>query len=346
MSGSLRISRRLILTTTLAAALAPLVLASAPARAQDAPNAILNASYDIARELFDAVNKQFEPAYKAKTGKDLKVNQSHAGTSKQARSIVEGLEADVVTFNQITDITFLVDKGFVAKDWQTRLPNAASPWYSFPAFLVRKGNPKNVKDWDDLVRDDVKLVFPNPKTSGNARYTYLAAYAYALDKFKGDEAKADEFARKLLSNVVVFDTGGRGSTTTFVEREQGDVLITFEAEVIGVKDAYKDKGFEVVVPPTSLLAEFPVAVVDKVVDKRGSRQVATDYLTWLYSPEGQKIAAQFNNRVVDPKVAEEFKGKFAPVKLVKVEDVFGGWDKVQKAHFASGGKLEELFVAP
>ncbi len=334
----MRFSRRLVL----AAALAPFVLSAAipgAARAQEAPNSILNASYDIAREVFEAINKEFEPAYKAKTGKEIKVNQSHAGTSKQARSIVEGLEADVVTFNQITDIAFLADKGFVAKDWQTRLPNGASPWYSFPAFLVRKGNPKGVKDWSDLVRDDVKLVFPNPKTSGNARYTYLAAYAYALQQSNGDVAKADAFAKKLLSNVVVFDTGGRGATTSFVEREQGDVLITFEAEVIGVREAYKDKGLEVVVPPTSLLAEFPVAVVDKVVDKRGSRQIATDYLTNLYSPAGQKIAAEFNNRVVDPKVAEEFKAKFAPVKLLKVEDVFGGWANVQKVHF-----LDQLFV--
>ncbi|MDQ0511091.1 thiosulfate ABC transporter substrate-binding protein CysP [Ancylobacter amanitiformis] len=343
----MRLSRRLVLTTTLAAALAPFILAgTGPARAQGAPNSILNASYDVARELFEAVNKEFEPAEKAKTGKDIKVNQSHAGTSKQARSIVEGLEADVVTFNQITDITFLVDKGYVAKDWQTRLPNASSPWYSFPAFLVRAGNPKNVKNWDDLVRDDVKLVFPNPKTSGNARYTYLAAYAYALEKFNGDEAKADAFVKKFLANVVVFDTGGRGATTSFVDREQGDVLITFEAEVIGARDAYKDKKLEVVVPPVSLLAEFPVAVVDKVVDKRGSRAVATDYLTFLYSPAGQTVAAQANNRVVDPKVAEEFKAKFAPVRLVKVEDVFGGWDKAQKVHFASGGKLDQLFVAP
>ncbi|MBS7544538.1 thiosulfate ABC transporter substrate-binding protein CysP [Ancylobacter oerskovii] len=337
----MRLSRRLVL----AAALAPVLLSAAvPAARAAEPTSILNASYDIARELFEAINAKFEPAYKAKTGKEIKVNQSHAGTSKQARSIVEGLEADVVTFNQITDIQFLVDKGFVAKDWQTRLPNAASPWYSFPAFLVRAGNPKNVKNWDDLVRDDVKLVFPNPKTSGNGRYTYIAAYAFALEKFNGDEAKADAFAKKLLSNVVVFDTGGRGATTSFVEREQGDVLITFEAEVISAKDAYKDKNFQVVVPPVSLLAEFPVAVVDKVVDKRGSRQVATDYLTWLYSTEGQTIAAQANNRVVDKAVAEQFKDKFAPVRLLKVEDVFGGWDKLQKGHFVSDGKLDQLFV--
>ncbi|GLK83254.1 thiosulfate ABC transporter substrate-binding protein CysP [Ancylobacter defluvii] len=337
----MRLSRRLVL----AAALAPLVLSAAVPSARAAePNAILNASYDIARELFEAINAKFEPAYKAEKGREIKVNQSHAGTSKQARSIVEGLEADVVTFNQITDITFLVDKGYVAKDWQTRLPNASSPWYSFPAFLVRAGNPKNVKNWDDLVRDDVKLVFPNPKTSGNGRYTYIAAYAFALEKFNGDKVQADAFAKKLLSNVVVFDTGGRGATTSFVEREQGDVLITFEAEVISVKDAYKDKNFQVVVPPVSLLAEFPVAVVDKVVDKRGSRQVATDYLTWLYSPEGQTIAAQANNRVVDVNVADQFKAKFAPVRLLKVEDVFGGWADLQKEHFVSDGKLDQLFV--
>ncbi|WGD29380.1 thiosulfate ABC transporter substrate-binding protein CysP [Ancylobacter sp. WKF20] len=339
----MRLSRRLVL----AAALAPLalsVIAPGAARAQQAPTSLLNASYDISRELFEAVNKEFVPAYKAKTGTEVKVDQSHAGSSKQARSIVEGLEADVVTFNQVTDIQFLVDKGFVAKDWQTRLPNAASPWYSFPAFLVRAGNPKNIKSWDDLVRDDVKLVFPNPKTSGNGRYTYLAAYAFALEKFNGDVAKTDAFVKKFLSNVVVFDTGGRGATTSFVEREQGDVLLSFEAEVISAKDAYKDKNFVVVVPPVSLLAEFPVAVVDKVVEKRGSRQLATDYLTFLYSPEGQTVAAKANNRVVDAKVAEKFKDRFAPVRLVKVEDVFGGWANVQKTQFASGGKLDELFV--
>ncbi|MCK0197932.1 thiosulfate ABC transporter substrate-binding protein CysP [Ancylobacter sp. 6x-1] len=343
----MRLSRRQLLNAALVAALAPLVtgaLGAGAARA-DEPTTLLNASYDVAREVFEAVNAQFVPAYKTKTGKELTIKQSHAGTSKQARSIVEGLDADVVTFNQITDIQFLVDKGFVAKDWQGRLPNASSPWYSFPAFLVRKGNPKGIKNWDDLVRDDVKLVFPNPKTSGNARYTYLAAYAFALETFKGDTTKADAFAKKLLGNVVVFDTGGRAATTSFVDREQGDVLITFESEVLGVRDAYKDKGFEVVVPPVSLLAEFPVSVVDKVVDKRGSRQIATDYLTFLYSPEGQKVAAQFNNRVVDAKVAEEFKAKFVPVRLLKVEDALGSWANVQKEHFASGGKLDTLFVA-
>jgi sulfate transport system substrate-binding protein len=323
------------------ALIAPLAaLFVTPALAQS-PTKLLNASYDVSRELFVAENEAFIKSHPGVT-----IDQSHAGTSKQARSIAEGLEADVVTFNQSTDIDFLAKQGFVAKDWTKAFPNNASPFYSFPSFLVRAGNPKNIKDWGDLARADVHAVFPNPKTSGNARYTYLAAYAFALDKFKGDEAKADAFAKKLLANVVVFDTGGRGSTTTFVEREQGDVLITFESEVLGVRDAYKDKGFEVVVPPVSLLAEFPAAVVDKVVDKRGSRQVATDYLNWLYSPEGQTIAAEFNNRVVDQKVADQFKAKFAPVKLVKVEDVLGGWDKVQKVHFASGGKLETLFVAP
>lgn len=340
----MRLTRRLALVAPFAAAVAASVLIAPAARAEE-PNSILNASYDIARELFEAINKEFEPAEKAKTGKEIKVNQSHAGTSKQARSITEGLEADVVTFNQITDITFLVDKGYVSKDWQSRLPNASSPWYSFPAFLVRQGNPKGVKNWDDLVRDDVKLVFPNPKTSGNGRYTYIAAYAYALEKFKGDKAQADAFAKKLLSNVVVFDTGGRGATTSFVERDLGDVLITFEAETIGVREAYKEKGFEVVVPPVSLLAEFPVAVVDKVVDKRGSRAIATDYLTFLYSPEGQTVAAKAYNRVVNPEVAEKFKAQFAPVRLLKVEDVFGGWANLQKEHFASGGKLDTLFVA-
>ncbi|HSI42521.1 MAG TPA: thiosulfate ABC transporter substrate-binding protein CysP [Xanthobacteraceae bacterium] len=340
----MRLSRRLLLAAAVAAAALP-AFAPAPARAAEGPSSILNASYDIAREVFEAINKEFVPAYKAKSGHEVTVNQSHAGTSKQARSIVEGLEADVVTFNQITDVQFLVSKGYVAKDWQGRLPNASSPWYSFPAFLVRAGNPKGVKSWSDLVRDDVKLVFPNPKTSGNGRYTYLAAYAFALEQFKGDVAQTDAFAKKLLANVVVFDTGGRGATTSFVEREQGDVLISFEAEVLSAREAYKEKGFVVVVPPVSLLAEFPVAVVDKVVDKRGSRALATDYLTFLYSPAGQTVAAKANNRVVDPAVSEQFKAQFAPVRLIKVEDALGGWDKVQADHFASGGKLDTLFVA-
>lgn len=328
----------------LAVVLAGLALA-APAKA-DEPNTILNVSYDIARELYAEINKAFIAKYKAETGKDLEVKQSHAGSSKQARAILEGLEADVVTFNQVTDVQILSDKGgLVAADWQTRLPNNASPYYSFPSFLVREGNPKGIKDWGDLVRDDVKVIFPNPKTSGNARYTYLAAWAYAKEAFQGDETKIRDFIKKLFANVPVFDTGGRGATTTFVERETGDVLITFEAETRAIAKEFGEDKFDLVTPPASLLAEFPVAVVDKVADKRGSRAIAEAYLNFLYSPEGQEIVAQFGNRVHEPGVIEKHKADFPEVKLVTVEDAFGGWSKVSKEHFATDAILDQLFVA-
>ncbi len=329
----------------IAAALVTVALA-APSFAQtEEPSTLLNVSYDVARELYVAVNDAFIKDWKAKTGKDLTINQSHAGSSRQARAVLEGLEADVVTFNQVTDVQILHDRGkLIPADWQKRLPNHSSPYYSLPAFMVRADNPKNIKDWDDLVRPDVKVIFPNPKTSGNARYTYLAAYAFAKEKYGSDE-KADDFVRKLFANVPVFDTGGRGATTTFVERDIGDVLVTFESETNGIRDQFEAKKFKVVVPSVSLLAEFPVAVVDKVVDKRGSRSTATAYLQYLYSPEGQTILAKNYNRVHDPKVVAAFKQNFPDVRLVKVEDAFGGWEKVTKEHLASGGKLDQLFVA-
>ena len=320
------------------AALAALL--AGPANAQDK---LLNASYDVARELFAQENAAFAPKYKADTGKDITVDQSHAGTSKQARAIVEGLEADVVTFNQITDIDFLVKNGFVSEDWQNDFPNKASPWYSLPSFLVRAGNPKGIKDWGDLAREDVKVIFPNPKTSGNARYTYLAATAYAKEAFNNDEAKVKEFVTKIFNNVPVFDTGGRAATTTFVERGVGDVLITFESETRGIAREFGEDKFERVTPSVSLLAEFPVAIVDKVVDKHGSRDAAKAYLDYLYSPEGQKIAAENGNRVNDEGVAGEFASQFPQVRLVTVEDVFGGWPKVQEEHFASGALLDQIY---
>lgn len=323
--------RLLILGTALAAMLA------APAFAQQ-PNKLLNASYDVARELFAAENEAF-----VKTHPGVTVDQSHAGTSKQARAIVEGLEADVVTFNQVTDIDFLVKQGFVSKDWQKDFPNNASPFYSFPSFLVRAGNPKNIKDWGDLARDDVKVIFPNPKTSGNARYTYLAATAYAKEAFNGDEEKVEAFVKKIFDNVPVFDTGGRAATTTFVERETGDVLITFEAETRGIVKQYGADKVQSVIPSVSLLAEFPVAVVDKVAKKHGTEELAKSYLNFLYSEEGQRVAAQFGHRVLNEKVAGEFKSEFPEIRLVKVDDVFGGWDKIQKEHFASGGILDTLY---
>jgi sulfate transport system substrate-binding protein len=319
----------------LGAAFAALV--SGPALAQS-PDKILNASYDISRELFAKVNEAFVAKNAGKT-----VDQSHAGSSKQARAILEGLEADVVTFNQITDIDALVKGGAVTEDWQSEFANNASPYYSLPAFLVRDGNPKNIKNWDDLVRDDVKVVFPNPKTSGNARYTYLAATAFAKEKFNNDDAQVKAFITKLFANVPVFDTGGRAATTTFVERNIGDVLITFETETRGIAKEFGEDKFDIVVPEMSLLAEFPVAIVDRVVDKRGSREFAKSYLDFLYSPEGQRIIAENGNRVNDEAVAAEFKDEFPQVRLVKVEDVFGGWDKVQQEHFASGALLDEIY---
>ncbi|NBB48244.1 sulfate ABC transporter substrate-binding protein [Rhizobium sp. CRIBSB] len=323
--------KRLLLVSAALAALSLPVSAGAADK-------LLNASYDIAREIFAAQNEAF---IKANPG--VTIDQSHGGTSKQARAIVEGLEADVVTFNQVIDVDFLAKNGFINEGWQSEFPNNASPFYSFPSFLVRAGNPKNIKDWDDLARDDVQVIFPNPKTSGNARYTYLAATAYAKEKFAGDEAKVTEFVDKIFDNVPVFDTGGRAATTTFVEREMGDVIITFEAETKSIAKQYGEDKFQQVVPSVSLLAEFPVAIVDKVADEKGSQELAKNYLGFLYSPEGQKIAAEFGHRVHDEKVAAEYKDQFPEIRLLTVEDVFGGWDKVSKEHFAEGGILDGIY---
>ncbi|AWD22763.1 sulfate ABC transporter substrate-binding protein [Fuscovulum blasticum] len=312
-----------------------------PAMAQDS---ILNVSYDVSRELFTEVNPAFAKVWKDATGKDVTIEQSHAGSSKQARAILEGLPADVVTFNQVTDIDVLAAGGLLDADWRKAFPNEASPYYSLPAFLVRKDNPKGIKDWDDLVRADVKVVFPNPKTSGNARYTYLAAYAYALDKNAGDATKAQEFVKALFANVPVFDTGGRAATTTFAEKDIGDVLITFEAETGGIAKEYADKGFVRVTPSLSLLAEFPVAVVTENARKKGTEEVSKAYLEFLYSPEGQRILARHFYRVNDPAVKAETAADFPDVKLVTVEEVFGGWDKIKTEHLAEGGILDTLFV--
>jgi sulfate transport system substrate-binding protein len=315
------------------------------ASAAEAPNDILNVSYDVARELFVDINKAFIAKYKADTGKDITVNQSHAGSSKQARAVLEGLEADVVTFNQVTDVQVLHDKGdLIPADWASRLPNNSVPFYSLPAFLVRAGNPKNIKDWDDLVREDVKVVFPNPKTSGNGRYTYLAAYAYALEKFNGDQAKTQDFMKKVFANVPVFDSGGRAATTTFIERGIGDVLITFEAEVQGISRQYgKDKA-ELVLPSVSLKADFPVTVVDKVANARGSREIAEAYLKFLYTPEAQEIIASYFNRPIDKDVAAKHTKEFPAVRLLTVDEVFGGWKKVNDEHLADGGILDKIYV--
>ncbi len=321
----------------LATAVAVLALGATPTFAQ--PTDILNASYDIARELFEAENAAY-----AATGATVTVNQSHAGSSAQARAVLEGLAADVVTFNQVTDIQKLVDGGFVAADWATQFPNNAAPFYSFPAFLVRAGNPKGIKDWGDLAADGVQVIFPNPKTSGNGRYTYLAARAWATEEYKGDEAQIEAFLTKLFSNVPVFETGGRAATTAFTERQLGDVLVTFEAEVLGVRKQLGADKYDAVIPSVSFLSEFPVAIVDKVVDARGSRDLAKAYLDFLFTPEGQEVAAANFHRVHDETVAAAHAADFPAIRLVTVEDAFGGWEKVSEEHFADGGLLDKVFL--
>ncbi|WP_370576966.1 sulfate ABC transporter substrate-binding protein [Paracoccus sp. PAR01] len=330
-----------MMTSKLRLAALALLLGSTPALAQDK---ILNVSYDVARELFEALNPEFQAYWKAKSGKDVTIDQSHGGSSKQARAILEGLPADVVTFNQETDVDVLAKNGLVAENWREALPNGASPYYSLPAFLVRKGNPKGIKDWSDLARDDVQSILPNPKTSGNGRYTYLAAYAYALQQNGGDQAKAQEFVAKIFANVPVFDTGGRAATQTFAERNMGDVLITFEAETQGIAKQYADQGFESVTPATSLFAAFPVAVVTENAEKNGSLEVSTEYLKWLYTPEAQDTLAENHYRTTDKDVAAKHAAEFPEVKLLTVEDVFGGWDKIQSEHLADGGILDKVFV--
>lgn len=324
-----------------AALVAGLGAFAAPALAQDK---ILNVSYDIARELFEDLNPQFIAKWKADSGRDLTIDQSHGGSSRQARAILEGLAADVVTFNQETDIDVLVESGLVAENWREAFPNGASPYYSLPAFLVRKGNPKNITDWGDLAKEGVQPIFPNPKTSGNARYTYLAAYAWGLNEFGGDHTKTQDFVKTLLSNVPVFDTGGRAATQTFAEREIGDVLVTFEAETGGIAAEYAAKGFERVTPSLSLFSAFPVAVVSGVAEKKGTVEVSTAYLNWLYTPEAQKTLAENFYRVTDETVAAEYADKLPKVKLVTVEETFGGWDKIRAEHLADGAILDQVFV--
>jgi sulfate transport system substrate-binding protein len=313
--------------------------------ADDKKVELLNASYDVARELFTQVNPAFQAKWKAKTGVAVEIRQSHGGSSKQARSVAEGLQADVVTFNQVTDIDFLAKAGLVNADWQKRLPNNASPYYSLPVFLVRAGNPKKIKDWDDLAKPGVQAVFPNPKTSGNGRYTYLAAYAFALNRNGNDDAKARAFVGSILAQVPVFDTGGRGSTTTFVERGIGDVLVTFETEVSSIRKEYTKSPLQIVYPSLSIRADFPVAVVDKVVDRHGTRDVATAYLQFLYSEEGQNLLAKNFNRVRNAAVAARYKAQFPDIQLVSVEELFGGWEKVTKVHFSDGGVLDQILAA-
>ncbi|WNL37872.1 thiosulfate ABC transporter substrate-binding protein CysP [Halomonas sp. PAMB 3264] len=303
---------------------------------------LLNSSYDIARELFAAINPDFIEWWEQEHDEEVSVSQSHGGSSAQARAIMQGLRADVVTFNQVTDVDVLADAGLVDEDWQDAFDNNASPYYSTTAFLVRKDNPKGIESWDDLVQEDVELVFPNPKTSGNARYTYLAAWGFADREFEGDEEQIHEFMRTLLANVAVFDTGGRGATTSFIERGIGDVLISFESEVNNIRREYGSDDYEVIVPPMSVLAEFPVAVVSENAERNGNEDLAQGYLDYLYTEEAQRTLAGFNYRVHNDAVVEEFADEFPETELFNVDDVFGSWDEIMETHFESGGMLDQL----
>ncbi len=304
---------------------------------------LLNVSYDPTRELYQDFNAAFAKQWQAKSGEKVTIRQSHGGSGKQARSVIDGLEADVVTLALAYDIDEIAR---IAKrlpdDWQTRLPHNSSPYTSTIVFLVRKGNPKGIKDWDDLVKPGIAVITPNPKTSGGARWNYLAAWGYAQKKF-GGEAPAKEFVRKLYGNVPVLDSGARGATTTFVERGIGDVLLAWENEAyLAVKELGPDK-VEIVAPSYSILAEPPVAIVDKVVDKRGTRKVAQAYLEYLYTPEGQEIAARHYYRPTQEAVAKKYDQQFAKVTLFALKDHFGDWQKAQKAHFADGGSFDQIY---
>ncbi|MFD2330347.1 sulfate ABC transporter substrate-binding protein [Cohnella sp. GCM10020058] len=303
---------------------------------------LLNVSYDPTRELYVDYNAVFAKYWKKKTGQTVTVKQSHGGSSAQARSVIDGLEADVVTLALEYDVTAIEQKGLISKGWQSRLANNSAPYKSTIVFLVRKGNPKGIKDWDDLVKNDVKVITPNPKTSGGARWNYLAAWAYALKHNNNSDDKAKAFVKDLYTHVPVLDTGARGSTTTFVEKGIGDVLLAWENEAYLAKKEYGDK-FEIVTPSLSILAEPTVAVVTKNVQKHDTRQVATAYLDYLYTEEGQRVAARNFYRPINPKVALEYSKQFPKLNLVTIKD-FGGWDKAQKTHFADGGTFDQIYL--
>jgi sulfate/thiosulfate-binding protein len=309
-----------------------------------APTTLLNVSYDPTRELYDDYNAAFAAHWKQRTGKEVSIRQSHGGSGKQARTVIDGLPADVVTLALAYDIDALATQGkMLPSNWQARLPHNSSPYTSTIVFLVRKGNPKKIKDWPDLVRPGVSVITPNPKTSGGARWNYLAAWAWALKQPGGSAATAQQFVGKLFRNVPVLDTGARGSLTTFAQRGIGDVLISWENEaLLAAKQLGKDK-FEIVVPSISILAEPPVAVVDKVVDRKGTHQVAEAYLKGLYGKEGQEIAARHYYRPRDPEVARKHAETFPNVKLFTIDEQFGGWTKAQKAHFGDGGVFDQIY---
>jgi len=307
-----------------------------------AQTTLLNVSYDPTRELYQDFNKAFADYWKKKTGEDINIKQSHGGSGKQARSVIDGLQADVVTLALARDVDAIQARGLIHSGWQKRLPNNAAPYTSTIVFLVRKGNPKGIRDWPDLTREGVNVITPNPKTSGGAQWNYLAAWGYALKQPGGNDAKAREFVKRIYHNVKVLDSGARGATTTFVERGIGDVLIAWENEAyLAVKELGPDK-FEIVTPSISILAEPTVSVVDKVVDKHGTRKQAEAYLSYLYSPAGQEIAARNYYRPRNKKIAAKYAKRFAHVKLFTIDQVFGGWTKAHAVHFANRGVYDQI----
>lgn len=313
--------------------------------AKDAkPITLLNVSYDPTRELYEDVNAIFIKQWKEKTGQDVKINQSHGGSGKQARAIIDGLDADVATLALAYDVDQLnVKGGLISKAWQGKLPHNSAPYTSTIVFLVKKGNPKGIKDWNDLVKPGISIITPNPKTSGGARWNYLAAWAYALKKNKGDENQAQDFVKRFYKNVEVLDAGARGSTTTFVERGIGDVLIAWENEAfLAINELGKDR-FEIVVPSLSILAEPPVAVVDVVAKKHGTQKVAKAYLDFLYTEEGQEIIAKNYYRPISEATSKKYTDRFPKLELVTIAD-FGGWNEAQKKHFADGGIFDKIFL--
>jgi len=305
---------------------------------------LLNVSYDPTRELYQDFNAAFAKYWQGKTGETVTISQSHGGSGKQARAVIDGLEADVVTLALAYDVDALYQEGkLIPADWQTRLPQNSAPYTSTIVLLVRKGNPKGIKDWDDLVKPGISVITPNPKTSGGARWNYLAAWGYALKRWGGDEAKAKDFVSQVYKNVPVLDSGARGSTTTFVERGIGDVFISWENEaLLAVNELGKDK-FEIVVPSVSILAEPPVSIVDKVVNKRGTQAVAQAYLEYLYTEEGQQIAAKHYYRPRLAAVAAHYANQFPQMNLFTNDEMFGGWQKAQKTHFADGGTFDQIY---
>ncbi|CRY83436.1 sulfate ABC transporter substrate-binding protein [Yersinia intermedia] len=317
-----------------------LLLLASGAMAKDIQ--LLNVSYDPTREFYQEYNQAFSKHWQQKTGDKVTVRQSHGGSGKQATSVINGIEADVVTLALAYDVDAIAERGRIDKNWIKRLPDNSAPYTSTIVFLVRKGNPKQIHDWSDLVKPGISVITPNPKTSGGARWNYLAAWGYALEHNNNSQAKVQEFVKTLYKNVEVLDSGARGATNTFVERGIGDVLIAWENEaLLAVNEVGKDK-FDIITPSVSILAEPTVSVVDKVVDKRGTREVADAYLTYLYSPEGQTIAAKNYYRPRDPAVAAKFASEFPKLKLFTIDEVFGGWTKAQQTHFATGGVFDEI----